>query len=541
MLWSLLKVVIFFALIGVLALGARQLLNADGSIQVALANTEFTLGPLQAAIAAILLIVLVWLLLKFLGLVWAFLRFLNGDETALSRHFKRGRHQKGLDELANSMLALAAGEGKEAQSRAERAERYLDRPDLTKLLIAQGAEMTGDQSKAESVYKELVQDERMRFVGVRGLLKQKLESGDTDTALALAEKAFALKPRHEETQDTLLRLQAARHDWGGARQTLGAKLKHGSLPRDVHKRRDAVLALSEAKDIDDPEASVRAHEAAVEANKLSPDLIPAAVMAAQGYIANGQERYATRILKKAWEAQPHPDLAAAFAAIRPEESPAERIKRFRTLTRLKPDHAETKMLLAELNIAAEDFPAARRALGDLATAQPTARAVTIMAAIERGEGADDAVIRGWLTRALTVSRGPQWVCENCHSVRAEWAAICGNCGALDTLTWEEPGEATVAMPASTEMLPLIVGRREQPKPVVDEEEPGEPDGKVDVDARTGNTSEEREAEPVRNGEITSPERETRTSTAKEPHEISDAEVVVPEDKPEDDRVKSAAN
>ncbi len=499
MLWSLLKVVIFFALVGALALGAGQLLNADGSIQVAFANTEFSLGPLQAAIAAVLLIVLVWLVLKALGLLWAFLRFLNGDETAVSRHLARGRERKGLDALADSMLALASGEGREAQSKAERAGRYLDRPDLTKLLIAQGAELTGDRAKAATVYRQLVQDERTRFVGVRGLMKQQLEAGETETALALAEKAFALKPRHEETQDTLLQLQASRHDWTGARKTLGAKLKHGSLPRDVHKRRDAVLALSEAKDFDDPEASVRAREAAIEANKLSPDLVPAAVMAAHGYIANGQQRYATRILKKAWDVQPHPDLAAAFAAIRPEETPVQRIKRFDTLTRQKPDHPETRMLLAELNIANEDFPAARRALGDLATAQPTTRAVTIMAAIERGEGADDAVVRGWLTRALTVSRGPQWVCENCHSVQGEWAAICGNCGALDTLAWQEPKEGTVALPARTEMLPLIVGPNGPGPAVVEEETPTKTNSKTVPDDREEPT---RDQHPdVKSGEV----------------------------------------
>ena len=62
------------------------------------------------------------------------------------------------------------------------------------------------------------------------------------------------------------------------------------------------------------------------------------------------------------------------------------------------------MLMAELHIAAEDFPEARRALGDLAETNPTARSLTIMAAIERGEGSDDAVVRGWLAKALNASR-----------------------------------------------------------------------------------------------------------------------------------------
>ena len=468
MLWSLIKIVLFLAIVGLLTYGAIDLMNAEGSLRIAVANTEVTLGPLQMVIAGVLLLIAIWIVLKVLGLLWAVLRFLNGDETAMSRYFARSREKKGLTALGDAMLALASGEGREAQAKAERAEKYLGRPELTSLLIAQGAEMTGDHKRAETVYKELVQHDRTRFVGVRGLLKQQLDAGNTDTAFALAEKAFAIKPKHEETQDTLLKLQAARHDWTGARKTLGAKLKHGSLPRDVHRRRDAVLALSEARDVVAEENSIEVRERAIEANRLSPDLIPAAVMAARGYVANNQERYATRVIKKAWEVQPHPDLAAAFADIQPEESTTQRIKRFSTLTRMHPDHPETKMLLAELHIANEDFPAARRALGDLATTQPSARAVTIMAAIERGEGADDAIVRGWLAKALTVPRGPKWVCDNCHTIHGEWAAICGNCGAFDTLSWTEPKEGNVALPSQDEMLPLIVGQVETRHPEVPE-------------------------------------------------------------------------
>jgi HemY protein len=163
------------------------------------------------------------------------------------------------------------------------------------------------------------------------------------------------------------------------------------------------------------------------------------------------------VLKKAWEMRPHPDLAAAFAEIAPNETPAERIKRFVVLTKSNPDNPETKMLRAELHIAAEDFPAARRDMGDLAKDAPTARSLTIMAAIERGEGADDTVVRGWLTRALTASRGPQWVCDNCQNIHSAWAPVCSNCDGFDTLSWRVPAEGEVAMPGSTEMLPLIVG------------------------------------------------------------------------------------
>ncbi|MCK0097501.1 heme biosynthesis protein HemY [Yoonia sp. F2084L] len=462
MLWSLIKILAFVLVVTALTYGGTQLMEVDGGATIEVAGQEVTLSTLEMVFAFGALVVAVWLGLKLLKLCVATFKFLNGDETAISRYFDRNRERKGYEALSEGMMALASGEGHLAMTKAARADKYLQQPQLTNLLTAQAAEMTGDRKTAEETYKKLLTDDKTRFVGVRGIMKQKLADGDTDTAMALAQKAFALKPKHEETQDILLRLQAEKSDWAGARATLGAKLKSGSLPRDVHKRRDAVLALSEARDILGDGKTIEAREAAIEANRLSPDLIPAAIMAARGYIGEGNARYATRVLTKAWTAQPHPDIAAAFAEIVPDETSEARLKRFRTLTKTTVDHPETKMLMAELHITAEDFPAAKRALGDLVEKDPTARNLTLMAAIERGEGADDSVVRGWLTKALTAPRGPQWICDNCQHIHATWEPTCTNCGSFDTLAWKTPPASEVAMPAGTEMLPLIVGQAAEP-------------------------------------------------------------------------------
>ena len=469
MLWSLIKIILFVGVVAALAWGAGFLLESEGGIQVKAMGDEYNLTPLKSVIAIVLLMFAVWVMLKVFHLLVAVWHFINGDETALSRYFHRNRERKGYEALSEGLLALASGEGSVALAKAEKADRFLDKPALTNLLTAQAAELAGDRRTAEATYRKLIEDESTRFVGVRGIMKQKLADGDTETALQLAERAFALKPKHEETGDVLLQLQAAKEDWSGARQTLSAKLKNGQLPRDVHRRRDAVLALSEARDVLDEGKTIEAREAAIEANRLSPDLIPAAVMAAKSYLEQEKPRYASRVLTKAWGVQPHPDLAAGFAAVAPDEDPAARIKRFRALIKQSPDHPESRMLLSELHIANEDFPEARRALGDLVETDPTARSVTLMAAIERGEGASDTIVKGWLARAVTVSRGPQWICENCQHIHAEFQPICSNCSSIDTLSWKTPPNAEVAMPGGVQMLPLIVGALEDKSDEVSED------------------------------------------------------------------------
>jgi len=79
-----------------------------------------------------------------------------------------------------------------------------------------------------------------------------------------------------------------------------------------------------------------------------------------------------------------------------------------------------------------------------------------MAAVERGEGADDAVVRGWLARALSAPRGPQWCCDKCQAIHAQWHPICENCGGFDTLSWREPHDTIGPSATGAELLPLFV-------------------------------------------------------------------------------------
>lgn len=472
MLTSLFKIVLFLMLVVALAFAATYLMDDNntviGDLMITLAGVEYTLSAIEAVIVLSILVILIWVGLKLLSLLVATLRFINGDDTAISRYFNRSRERRGYRALSEGMMALASGDADAAMSKAVQAERYLQQPALTNLLAAQAAEMSGNMTRAEQIYKELIKDPQTRFVGVRGIMKQRLASGDTDVALKLAQKAFELKPKHEEVQDVLLQLQAQSHDWQGARKTLGVKLKQGKIPRDVHKRREAVLALSQAAEVIDEENSIEKRETAIEANRLSPDLVPAAAMAAREYIVQTKPKLAVRVIKKAWESQPHPDLAAAFSEIEPNETPQERLKRFAQLAKLNPEHVESRLMMAELNLAAEDFPEARRALGDIVENNPDARALTIMAAIERGEGSSDEVVRGWLAKALSAPRGPQWVCDKCNTVHSEWVPVCSSCDALDTLSWREAPQNEMQTSTGIEMLPLLMGANRNDDQVVEE-------------------------------------------------------------------------
>ena len=461
MLWTVLKIVLFLAVVAGLTLGVESLMQSEAGLRVAFGDMEFTLGPVQMALAALTLLAGLWLLMKSVGLLVATIRFINGDDTAISRYFERSRKRRGLEALTDGFLALATGEGDKALTKARKAEKLLENRTLTNLLIAQSAQAKGNAAMAQDYYKRLLDDDRSRFVGVQGLLQQQIGAGDLHKARQLAETALTLRPNHPDTQDTLLQLQSRSQDWEGARKTLLDMSRAGRLPRALYQRRDAVLSLQQATVVQDAGDESRAQGLAIEANTLSPDLVPAATRAALALAAQGKSRPATKALKRAWKAQPHPELAQAFASLVPDEGPAARLKRFEGLLSQN-EGRESAMTRAELLIAAEDFPGARRAIGDLHETAPTQRVLTIMAAIERGEGSADHVVRGWLARALTAPKGDQWICEKCQHEHAQWQALCAGCGAFDTLNWTTPPDSSGPSATGTEMLPLIVGALPQP-------------------------------------------------------------------------------
>ena len=474
MIWSMLKIVLFVFAVAVLSYLAAVLADTGSDVRFIVADMEIAMSPITLAVGVLLLFPAFWLFFFLAGLAQASLRFLVGDETALSRYLNKNRERRGFEALAAGLVALASGDPKLAQAKAGRAEKLLGRPELTGILSAQAAEGSGEPAKALTHYKTLLQHDETRFAGLAGLLRHKINEGDTETALKLAEKAFTINPKHAEVQDTLLRLQSTEEDWTGAARTLAAKHRSGELPKDVYRRRNAILNFVNGREMLADGRTEEGERLVLAANRSCPELVPAAVMASRIRCGHGDRRAAVRIVRNAWNQGTHPDLAAAFAEIEPDETTAARRSRFLKLLGKRRDEPEARMIMAEILVADEDFPEARREIGKLAEDKPTVRSLVLMAAIERGSGAEDAVVRGWLTRAVSASRGRQWVCGACQHLHSEWKPLCENCEAFDSLGWKEVDGAERMHTSSVGILPLMVTSPEQENEQVPEGEDGDP-------------------------------------------------------------------
>ncbi|MEM6933063.1 MAG: heme biosynthesis HemY N-terminal domain-containing protein, partial [Pseudomonadota bacterium] len=396
MIGSFIRYVLFVALVAAITWGAYQLMEDQGSVYINIANYEITLTPLAAIVFLLTGFLAMYLLFKIAGLLVAVYRFVCGDETAISRFFNRSRERRGFDALSRAMVALAEGDSRTAKTKSAKAERLLDRPELTRLVTAQSAELSGDAAKARKYYKTLAEDKRSAIVGVRGLLEMAKADGDEDRALKLAKQAYYLKPRDEWVLDNLYTLQSRSFDWRGARSTLADQRRAGFLPKPEANRREAMLALAQAEDAEELGQTENARKLALEAVKLDPVNIDAVTSASRLLVDAGSKRAANRIIMKAWSFSPGPQLAAAYAALEPGESPDQRSQRFKKLFEVKGTGTEANLVRAELALSLKDWPEARRAMSRLEENEPSARSCAIMAAIARGEGEPDAVVRGWL-------------------------------------------------------------------------------------------------------------------------------------------------
>jgi HemY protein len=382
---------------------------------------------------------------------------------AIGAWFNARRTRRGNDSLSHGLLAVAAGDIHDARRHADRARGILGTHPLALLLQSQAAVLDGDAAAQRRAYRAMLQHDATEFLGLRGLFMLAAREEQPDQALLFAERAHTLRPRVPWAANALFDLKAARGDWDAAREVLEQAAQHKMLPHDVVKRRRAVLLTAKAIDADARGEADAALELATDALALDPGLAPAAMLAARRLAASGKAWRAQGVVEACWATSPHPDLADVYAAIKPDETHGERIRRLVGLAHLNREHFESRVLEAEEAVLDKNWAEARRVLAPLADDHASARVCALMAEIEEGENADATAAHIWLSRAARAARDAEWRCTRCGAAQNDWAAVCNACASFDTLQWsalgpagQPPHPAHPAAPSVTVEPPIAV-------------------------------------------------------------------------------------
>ena len=452
----MLRAVVLFLVLAALAAGAAWFADNPGALTL-----DWRGYRIETSFAVLVLGLL--LLLGVVLVAYRLWRWVLGGPAVFWASRGEARKRRGYQALTRGLVAVAAGDAAEARKLARRTDALLDEPPLTLLLSAQAAQLDGDETAAKGYFSAMLERPETEFLGLRGLLVLARRAGDDATALQLAERAFRLRPDTQWVLTELFALQAGARQWAAAERTLEHAAKRKVVGQGDAARRRAVVLFAQAQAAQAAGEVRRALDFARRAHRQDPKFAPATTLTASLHLAAGERRKARKMLEDGWKQEPHPALAQAFAALEPNELPPARLKRLRAVAALRPDDADSRLMLAEAALAADAFELARDQLRVLADDNPTVRVCRLMAELaERGDDEAGAV-REWLRRMTTAAPDPTWVCDGCGHQAASWTTHCPNCGKFDSLAWRQPPTAAPVLLMPQAPAPVVAEKEEAAK------------------------------------------------------------------------------
>jgi HemY protein len=354
---------------------------------------------------------------------------------AVRGFFRARRRDRGYAALSRGMIAIGSGDVRLAHRYADDARRLLPAEPLVMLLEAQTAQIEGRADAARSAFQKMLEEPETRLLGLRGLFIEANRAGDPEAARQFAAQAQRLSPGLPWAGTAVIENQSAEHDWAGALATLDQNAAARLVEKDEARRLRAVLLTARALEVEDPDPS-SARTYALEANRLAPEFVPAAVVAARILTRLQDTRRAAKVIESVWKLNPHPELADAYLHVRPGDSTHDRLKRARALQAIRPNEIEGVLAVARAALDAGEYALARESLAKALRQAPTRRVCLLMADLEEAETGDPGRVREWLGRAVRAPADAAWTADGV--VSEAWHPVSPVTGRLDAFEWRVP-------------------------------------------------------------------------------------------------------
>lgn len=422
-----------------LALGFSWLADRPGQMTILWQSQRIEMSLM---VAAALVVALVGLLL----FVWWLVRLVWTSPKAASRYFRARKRDRGYQALSTGLIAAGAGNAPLALKMAERTRSLIsaDQEPLIHLLEAQASLIKGDHDGARQKFEAMTEDPETRELGLRGLFMEAKRAGADEAAEHYATQAVERAPYLPWASQAVLEYRTRAGDYDRALDILAKQRASNSTGgRDTSREKAVLLTARAGARLDsDPKA---AREDALQALKLSPALVPAAVIAAKAWFREDNLRRGSAVLEQVWKLEPHPEIAEIYVRARSGDSALDRLKRAERLESLKPDNPVGLAAVARAALDARLFEKAREKAEAALTRDPREGILLLLADIEEAETGDQARVRHYLSAALRAPRDPAWIADGLVSDR--WQPLSPVSGELGAFAWKAPytqGDASVA-------------------------------------------------------------------------------------------------
>jgi HemY protein len=421
------RIILFLVLIALAGWGASWVADQPGEVLISWSGGQAHPSlPVFALLLGIVIVVAI--------LAWTILLTFWRLPARVRRNRRERRRARGRHAITQGLLAIGHGDSSAARQHADVARRHAADDPLALLLHAQSAQLDGDRAGARAAFHAMAEREDTRLLGLRGLFIEAQRADDPVAAVGIAEEALKLSPASTWASQAVLGFRCAKGDWNGALAILDNNLASGLIDKPAYRRQRGVLLTARALELETVDRDL-SRESVMEAIKLVPTLVPAAVLASKYQSEAHQIRRSMRIVEAAWLAHPHPDLADAYAHVKLGDSARQRLVRVETLAAKAPGHLEGALAVARAAIDAAEFTRAREALAPFVAA-PTQRVAMLMAEIERTEHGDSGRARAWTLRAVRALHDPVWTADGYVSDR--WRPVSPVSGRLDAFQWQMP-------------------------------------------------------------------------------------------------------
>ena len=321
---AMIRIVLFLIVVGALSLGVAWLADRPGDVVITWQGLriETSLMVLAAAVLAAMVV---------LALIWSLIRAILRSPFVLARHLHHRRGVRAYEAISNGLIAVGAGDIDAAQKHSAAVNRLAPGEPLALLLSAQSAQLAGDRDGAERSFRAMASRADTKALGLHGLFIEARRRNDPAGARAYAEEAVRTAPSLGWASRAVLESLCRDGDWAGALALLERNMR--TFERTIYRRLRAVLLTARAHAIEDTDRG-SAKAFALEAAETRARRWCRRRRSPAGCLAEGgQLRKANRVIDSAWRANPHPELAQAYAELRSGDSARDRLKRIEALAK----------------------------------------------------------------------------------------------------------------------------------------------------------------------------------------------------------------
>ena len=394
--------IIFFILLSLVTLGAVYLsVGNEGYIIIEFLGYHMEIAP-SLAIIALAAIFLIFFIISY------FLILLKNIPDSLRKYYKEKRNRQdllllldGFDGLYNADLAEVKKIAKKIKANQDHEQMQAIKP-LILLFVAKYNEMhykvdPDYEQQLEDSYHELLQYDKTKMLGLKGLITLRVAKKRYQDALFYAEKAFNLQPKTDWLLKYLIEIYLVLELYLQAEKIIKKASDCDFISKDEANSLLINNYITHANYCVVNSSVVEAVALLEKALKINPAHQDTVFILARLYSQDNNKKMAQRIIEKAWKKSPSVDLAKFMLSVYQEYNVNKKIKLLEELIDQALEDKSGYLALAELYIEEDMLPQARSVMDKLlAFYPPDSYMSKLMALIESKAQNNHSIITNWL-------------------------------------------------------------------------------------------------------------------------------------------------